>query len=198
MYAAAKRGVDIIVSAVGLIFLGICLPFITLAVKLDSPGPVFFRARRVSAGRVITIFKFRTMRASAETEKSSLLHLNERRGSPFFKISRDPRVTRVGRVLRQYWLDELPQLWNVLRGDISLVGPRPYEPEEIASYPPAYQFLRYEKAGITGLSQINGSWNLSYAKVLEYDAYYARHKSLRLDLKIIAKTALLLRHPSGV
>lgn len=198
MYAVAKRGMDFVISGLGLIFLIAITPFVALAIKLNSPGPVFFRARRVSAGRLVTIFKFRTMRLGAAEEKPSLLHLNERRDSPFFKISRDPRVTHVGRVLRKYWLDELPQFWNVFRGDISLVGPRPYEPEEIAGYPPAYQFLRYEKAGLTGLSQINGSWNLPFVKVLEYDAYYARRKSLRLDFEIIAKTALLLRHPSGV
>lgn len=195
---AVKRGLDLIISVVGLIFLIIITPFIALAIKLDGSGPVFFRARRVSAGRVVTIFKFRTMRLGAETEKSSLLHLNERPDGPFFKVCDDPRVTRVGRVLRKYWLDELPQLWNVLHGDISLVGPRPYEPEEIDCYPPDFQFLRYEKAGITGLSQINGSWNLPFVKVLEYDAHYARHKSLWLDIKILTRTALLLRHPSGV
>jgi len=189
---------DIILSIAGVAIFILILPFVAIAIKLDSKGPIFFKARRVSADRTITILKFRTMVNGADGMKNRLSHLNERTDGPFFKITKDPRITKVGRTLRKLWLDETPQILSVLKGDISLVGPRPYEPEEIKNYPSEFQFLKNEKAGLTGFSQIKGSSNLPFRDVLKYDAYYARHKSLTLDLKILWKTFLLLFHPSGV
>ncbi|MFA5172963.1 MAG: sugar transferase [Candidatus Paceibacterota bacterium] len=197
-YDFSKRAMDLVIFFLVLPFFVLILPFVALAIKAESRGPVFFKARRVSKGRAVTIYKFRTMALGAEEKKKELNHLNERKDGPFFKISKDPRVTKIGRILRKFWIDETPQIFNVLKGEISFVGPRPYEPEEMEKYPEEYRFLKNEKAGITGLSQIKGSSNLPFLEVLKYDAYYARHKSLGLDLKILFKTFLLLFDPSGV
>ncbi|PIR05125.1 MAG: hypothetical protein COV57_00730 [Candidatus Liptonbacteria bacterium CG11_big_fil_rev_8_21_14_0_20_35_14] len=199
IYLVVKRFLDISISIIGLVFLILLLPFVFILIKsLGGFGPLFYKARRVSMGKIFYIYKFRTMKNGASELKKDLSHLNERDDGPFFKISLDPRVTVAGKILRKFWIDELPQLYNVLKGEISLVGPRPYEPEEIEKYPKDYKFLKYEKAGITGLSQINGSSNLPFKKVLEYDSYYAKHKSLKLDLYILCRTFLLIFNPSGV
>jgi len=197
-YKAIKRIMDILISIAVMPFFILILPFIAVGIKISSRGPIFFKAKRVSCGRIITILKFRTMVLGAENIKNKLNYLNERGNGPFFKISKDPRVTKIGRILRKFWLDEIPQILNVLKGDISLVGPRPYEPEEVERYPKEYQFLKYEKAGITGLSQIKGSSNLHFEEVLKYDFYYAKHKSIWFDIKILFRTFLLLFNPSGV
>lgn len=118
--------------------------------------------------------------------------MNERRDGPFFKIRNDPRVTKVGRLLRRFRIDELPQLINVLWGEMTLVGPRPHEPQEIMSYPEGYHHLPLHKAGATGLSQVSGASSLPFLKELEIDDYYLRHQSLWLDLKIIVKTIAIL------
>ncbi len=193
-----KRLLDITVSLVALPVIFLFFPFIALAIKLDSKGQVFFKSRRVSKGRIVIIYKFRTMVVGAEKMKKSIKHLNERNDGPFFKIKNDPRVTKVGKILRKFWIDELLQFFNVLKGDISLVGPRPYPPEEVFKYPKEYAFLSRAKAGITGLSQINGSSSLPFLEVLKFDSYYVKNVSLRLDLKILWKTLLLIRKPSGV
>jgi len=199
-YDSQKRILDIIVG-LGVFFF--FLPVFVLApilIVLDSPGPVFadIPMRVGRKKKLFRLYKFRTMREGEEGMKAELKERNERKDGPFFKIKDDPRVTRVGRTLRKFWIDELPQLINVLRGEIALVGPRPYQPDEIAQYPEKYQFLKEEKAGITGLSQIKGSSNLPFREVLKYDAYYARHKSVGLDLWILLMTGLLLFKPNGV
>ncbi|MDD4761465.1 MAG: sugar transferase [Candidatus Pacebacteria bacterium] len=197
-YDFLKRMMDLAIFFLILPFFILIFPFVALAIKAGSRGPVFYKAKRVSGGKIITIYKFRTMFLGSEKKKKELNHLNERKDGPFFKISNDPRVTNIGRILRKFWIDETPQIFNVFKDEISFVGPRPYEPEEIEKYPTEYKFLKNEKAGITGLSQIKGSSNLPFSEVLKYDAYYARCKNLRLDLKIIFQTFLLLFNPSGV
>ncbi len=187
-----KQLLDIIGSIIGLIILALFYPFIALAIKLDTPGPVLVRLPRISQGRVFYLYKFRTMIAGADKLKIKLAHLNERSDGPFFKMRRDPRITRVGRWLRRFRFDELPQLINVLINEISLVGPRPVEPEEASQYPENYQHLLLAKAGVTGLSQIKGSSALSFKKSLEYDNYYLQNQSLWLDLKIIFITLAIL------
>jgi len=186
-----KRCLDI---AGGIIGIGLMLPFlpvIALAIKTESKGPVCVRLRRISEGKVFWLYKFRTMIQGAEHMKPSLIARNERRDGPYFKMKDDPRITRVGRMLRRFRIDEWPQFWNVIRGDMAIVGPRPYEPEEIAVYPEEYAHIPKNRAGITGLSQISGSSALSFKKTLELDDWYIRHPSLWLDLKIIAKTAVI-------
>jgi len=129
-----KRGLDIAGSIVGLLVTGIAFPFIAVAIKVDSPGPIFFRQKRVREnGRVFTCWKFRSMYADAESRKKELLQQNEMNGA-VFKIREDPRITRVGRFLRKTSLDELPQFWNILRGEMSLVGTRPPTPDEVEKY----------------------------------------------------------------
>ncbi len=186
-----KRLFDIAVATGALILLSPLFPIIAVAVYLGDRGPVIVKLPRVSEDRVVKVYKFRSMVPGAERMKEGLLSLNERNDGPFFKIKDDPRLTGVGRVLRKFRVDELPQFWNVLKGELSMVGPRPHEPQEVAQYPPEYKWLMSARAGLTGLSQINGASSLPYLKELELDASYARDRSLLLDLKIIGKTVLI-------
>jgi lipopolysaccharide/colanic/teichoic acid biosynthesis glycosyltransferase len=128
----------------------------------------------------------------AHSQKSSLNHLNERSDGPFFKIKNDPRLTKVGKFLRKYRLDEFPQLWNVLKGELNLVGPRPHEPEEVMLYPEKYRHIVFAKAGATGLSQVSGASSLPFLKELELDSHYLEQQSLTLDAKIISKTVKII------
>ncbi|MBI3045932.1 MAG: sugar transferase [Candidatus Harrisonbacteria bacterium] len=192
-YQIIKRLVDILGTILGITFLLPFLPLIALAIKLDSPGPVLVKLDRVSAGKRIKIYKFRTMKTNTHHLKySELALLNERRDGPFFKIKNDPRLTRIGKILRKFRLDEFPQLINVLKGEISLIGPRPHEPEEIKHYPEEYKTLPLAKAGVTGLSQVSGASSLPFLKELKLDSYYVQNQSLWLDFKILAKTILIL------
>lgn len=195
-----KRAVDIFISIIGLIIILPLFPFIIIAIKLDSPGPALIKLKRVSKGEIIQVYKFRSMETGSHYLKyAGLAHLNERKDGPFFKIKNDPRLTKIGKVLRKFRLDEFPQLLNVLKGELSLVGPRPHEPEEILSYPEKYKNLPLETAGVTGLSQVSGASGLPFLKELELDSYYLKNKSLWLDIKIILKTiAILLFDPSAV
>lgn len=187
-----KRLIDIIGATAGLLLITPFVPFIALAIKLEDSGPILVSLDRVSKNSVFRAYKFRTMVVNAHQLKSRLSHLNERVDGPFFKIKNDPRLTRVGRHLRRFRLDEFPQLINVLKGDLALVGPRPHEPEELRTHPERYQHLVFTKTGVTGLSQVNGSSSLSFLRELELDSYYLQRQSLWLDLKIIAKTLLIL------
>lgn len=189
---------DIAGAIAGLAFIAPFAPFIALAIKLETPGPAIVGLERVSNGKVFHLYKFRSMIEGAHKEKSSFAHLNERDGS-FFKIRNDPRVTRVGRIIRRLRIDEFPQLWNVLVGDIALVGPRPHEPREVVAYPPHYKHLILAKAGATGLSQVSGASSLPFLRELELDDYYVRHTNTTLDLKILTKTAgVLFSDPNAV
>lgn len=198
-YPEAKRALDIVGSIFGLLFFALLYPCMAIAIKAGSKGPVLVALERVSEGRKIRLYKFRSMIDGADKQKSLLAPFNERPDGPFFKMKHDPRITLVGRVIRRFRLDEVPQFINVFKGELSLVGPRPHEPEEIAKYPDDYVFLSHYKGGITGLSQISGASSLSFARELELDSYYTKHVSLWLDLKIIGKTvAILLFDPSAV
>jgi lipopolysaccharide/colanic/teichoic acid biosynthesis glycosyltransferase len=153
----------------------------------------------VSNGKIIGVYKFRSMVKNAHAMKPRLQHLNERKDGPLFKIKNDPRLTRVGRILRKFRLDEVPQFINVLKGDMSLVGPRPHEIEEIAAYPEEYKHIAYHKAGLTGLSQVNGASALPFKKELEYDKEYIQFASFKTDAKIIGKTIkIFFSDPTGV
>lgn len=187
-----KRLFDIAGALTGLLILAPFLPFIAAAIKLDSRGPVFVRLERISGGRLIKVYKFRSMIRSAHSFKPVLASFNERRDGPFFKIKNDPRLTRAGKRLRKFRLDEFPQFINVLKGELSLVGPRPHEPEEIIHYPHPYKHLLLAKAGVTGLSQVNGASSLPFLQELAFDDCYVKHQSLRLDFKIILKTLVIL------
>jgi len=183
----------------GLIIIAPFAPFIMLAIKLESPGPVIVKLTRVSEGRLIKVYKFRSMVEGAEKMKKKLSHLNERGDGPFFKIKKDPRLTRTGVIIRKFRVDEFPQLVNVLKGELALVGPRPHEPEEVAGYPEGYRHLIEQRAGVTGLSQVSGSSSLTFERELELDAWYITHMSLYQDIRITFLTAsILFFDPSAV
>jgi len=183
-----KRLIDLAVAVAGL---AVAWPFVllvALAIRLDSRGPVLFRQLRVGQnGERFWIFKFRTMRMGAEGELEELRDRNEADG-PLFKIKVDPRVTRVGRVLRQTSLDELPQLINVLRGEMSLVGPRPPIPEEVAQYLPWHRRRLSVPPGMTGLWQVSGRSELTFDEMVLLDLYYIEHWSPWLDVSILLRT----------
>lgn len=199
LYRFAKRLLDILGGLIGAALLIVLTPIIGLAIKLDSPGPVFVKLARVSSGKRITILKFRSMVKGADKLKASLIERNERKDGPFFKIKNDPRITRVGKVIRKFRLDEFPQFLSVLTGELSLVGPRPHEAEEVAHYPHEFHSVFHAKAGITGLSQVSGASSLTFAKELELDRWYLNNQSIWLDLKIIGKTvAIIFTDPTAV
>ncbi len=184
----AKRILDVLGAAGGLVALWPLGVLICIIIRLDSKGVPMIRLERVSLGRVIKIYKFRSMVVGAESMLPDLKDLNERKDGPYFKIKNDPRVTTVGRFLRKYRIDEVPQLINVLLGEMSLVGPRPYKPSEVAQYPAEYAHLPRALSGMTGLSQISGSSSLSFQRTLELDDEYLKNWSLGLDVKILLKT----------
>lgn len=193
--AAIKRTIDICASLFLLIAAAPVMAAVAVAVRLTSAGPALFRQTRVGAnGKAFTIYKFRTMVVDAEERKAALADQNEADGL-LFKMEHDPRVTTVGRHFRTWGLDELPQLFNVLRGDMSLVGPRPPVPEEVARYDEVLKNRLRVKPGITGLWQVNGRHELSFADYLRYDLFYVENWSIGMDLYVIARTlpALLAR-----
>lgn len=183
-----KRIVDLSAS---LILLIILLPFflvMALIIKFDSFGPVFFKQKRVAKNGEFFIYKFRSMVANAEELKKRLAKKNERSDGPLFKIKNDPRVTRIGRILRQTRIDELPQLINVFRGEMSLVGPRPHLPQEVRQYKKQERKVLFIKPGLTGLAQISGASELSFEEEIKLDAYYIENWSILLDFIILLKT----------
>ena len=184
----AKRVLDIIFATVALIILSPFFLVMAVIIKLDSKGPVFVRLDRISKNKHFGLVKFRSMIRSAQDLKPELMPLNERADSPLFKIKNDPRVTRVGRVIRKFRIDEFPQFWNVLCGDISLVGPRPHQPDEIARYQKHHKRVLAIKAGATGMAQISGSSDLPFEEEVSLDTLYIENWTMWHDLKIIAKT----------
>ena len=184
----AKRGMDLIGSVFGLIVTSPLFAGIALAIKIDSPGPVFFVQERVGKnGRIFRMLKFRSMFEDAEERLEELLDENEAEGA-LFKMTNDPRITRVGKFLRRYSLDEFPQILNVIRGDMSLVGPRPPLQREIEEYE-GWQLKRVDTVpGMTGLWQVSGRSDLPFEEMVRIDIYYIEHWSLWLDIKILLKT----------
>jgi len=178
-----KRGLDVFFSVIGLLVTVIFFPFIALAIKIDSPGSIFYTQKRVGKdGKVFTLYKFRTMKASAEKE------------GPQWAAPNDPRITSVGKILRPIYLDELPQFFNIFKGDISFVGPRPERPEFVAQLKkeiPYYEIRHLVKPGFTGWAQINYHYGASVEEAkekLKYELYYIKNRSFFLDLSIVLKT----------
>lgn len=190
-----KRCMDVLGSTLGLMVLAPLLATAAVAVKLSSPGPVFFRQKRSGVGgREFSMLKLRSMAVDAEAKKLELLTLNEQDG-PAFKIKNDPRITRVGRIMRATSIDELPQLWNVLRGEMSLVGPRPLPCDETAACR-GWQRRRLDVTpGLTCFWQVEGRSKVSFAEWVRMDVKYIRSRSLATDVKLILKTipAVLFR-----
>jgi exopolysaccharide biosynthesis polyprenyl glycosylphosphotransferase len=183
-----KRAFDVVFSAVALILMSPLLLAIAIAIKLDSSGPVFYHSERIGKkGVVFHCTKFRTMVRDAEKRRAEIMHMNERDGV-LFKISNDPRVTRLGRFLRKYSLDELPQFFNVMRGDMSVVGPRPPISSEVREYDISHLRRLDVTPGITGLWQVQGRQDPSFASYVSLDVTYIDNWSVWLDFKIIMKT----------
>ena len=194
--AVARRALDLVVSVIALLALLPLFAVIALLIRLDSSGPVLFIQRRVGKdGREFPVFKFRSMYMDAEQRLEILLGANERNG-PVFKMRQDPRVTRVGRVLRKCSVDELPQLLNILRGEMSLVGPRPALPREVALYSPEQHLRLSVTPGLTGLWQVSGRANLTFEQAMDLDLEYIRRQSFALNVVLIARTvpAVLTAH----
>jgi lipopolysaccharide/colanic/teichoic acid biosynthesis glycosyltransferase len=187
-HEAALRALDIFVSGLALLILLPLFAVIAIAIRLDSAGSVLFVQKRVGReGREFDCFKFRSMRPTAETIRFALEGKNERTG-PVFKMRDDPRITRVGRLLRRSSLDELPQLINVFRGDMSLVGPRPALPSEVAQYTPRHRQRLLITPGLTGLWQVSGRANLPFEAMIDLDLRYIQDRSLWLNIRILALT----------
>jgi exopolysaccharide biosynthesis polyprenyl glycosylphosphotransferase len=183
-----KRGMDILLANLTLIVLSPVLLAIAIAVKLDSHGPVFYSSERIGKkGRVFRCIKFRTMVRDAEMRRADVMHMNERDGV-LFKISNDPRITALGRTLRKYSLDELPQFFNVLRGDMSIVGPRPPLASEVKEYKLSHLRRLDVLPGVTGLWQVQGRQDPSFDSYISLDVTYIENWSIWLDLKIIGRT----------
>jgi exopolysaccharide biosynthesis polyprenyl glycosylphosphotransferase len=185
---AIKRVFDIAFSSVVLLLLSPVLLAVAIAIKLDSPGPVFYSSERVGKkGRVFRCVKFRTMVSDAEQQRADLKHMNERDGV-LFKIANDPRITKLGRILRKYSLDELPQFFNVLCGDMSVVGPRPLPARDVLDSKLAYKRVLAVPPGITGLWQVQGRQDPSSDSYISLNVIYIENWSILLDLKIILRT----------
>lgn len=208
-YLACKRLLDIFVSACALVILSPAFLVIALAIKLDSPGPVIFRQKRVRGNQdpnnphperqVFEFFKFRSMFTNSDANAhrrymTEYINGNAHKTNngcekkPVYKMRNDPRITRLGRILRRTSLDELPQLLNVLKGDMSLVGPRPALPYEVEQYGSAHRRRLMPQAGLTGLWQVSGRTRLTFDQMVQLDIEYAERCSLALDLQILLRT----------
>jgi lipopolysaccharide/colanic/teichoic acid biosynthesis glycosyltransferase len=194
---AAKRAFDVAFSLVALVFTAPVLLGIVILIKLDSKGPVLYVSERIGReGKRFRFFKFRTMVRDADSLRGSLLHLNERQGH-LFKLSNDPRVTRLGRILRRYSLDELPQFFSVLTGHMSVVGPRPCLASEYARYTKAQRRRLEAVPGITGLWQVEARTNPSADAYFALDMEYVENWSFWLDLKIVLKSLRVVLQGTG-
>lgn len=192
-YLVMKRFIDVIGSLSGLILLSVLFLIVAILIKLEDPrGKVFFKQLRVGKnGEEFYIYKFRSMASDAEERLNELLALNEVDGA-MFKMKEDPRVTKVGKFIRKTSIDELPQLINVLKGEMSLVGPRPPLPREVELYSNYDKQRLFVTPGCTGVWQISGRSNLGFAEMVELDLTYIKTRTVLLDLKILLKTVLVL------
>jgi lipopolysaccharide/colanic/teichoic acid biosynthesis glycosyltransferase len=204
LVAAARRALDIFVAGAALLLLAVPMLVLAAAIRIDSDGPALFSQRRVGRGmRPFTMFKFRTMSRNADTTPHrdyvrSLIDGEGQQDGTLYKISVDDRVTRIGGFLRGWSLDELPQLINVLFGQMALVGPRPVIPYEVEMYPESYLKRFKVKPGLTGLWQVSGRNERTYDEMVRFDIEYAEAASLLLDLRILAKTMPVVLGRQGV
>lgn len=192
IYYVVKRLIDIISSILGLILLSPVLLIVGILIKFESKGPIIFRQKRVGKdGRLFKLYKLRSMVVDAEEIKKSLLRQNEMSG-PMFKMKNDPRVTKVGSFIRKTSIDELPQLLNVLKGEMSLVGPRPSLPKEVAKFEPWMNERLQVKPGLTCYWQTSGRSNIDFEDWMKLDIKYVRDRNFLLDIKLIIKTVFVL------
>ena len=192
LYTISKRFIDIVGALIGLIFLSPLMAIIAILIKMESKGELIFKQKRVGLnGKEFYMYKFRSMVVNAEELKEALAKQNEMSG-PMFKMKDDPRITKVGKFIRKTSIDELPQLINVLKGDMSLVGPRPSLPKEVESFEP-WMLERLEvRPGLTCIWQVSGRNNIDFEDWMKLDIKYVRERSLMMDIKLILKTVLVL------
>lgn len=191
-YEICKRGIDIIGAGSGLLLLSPVIAIVSCAVKFTSKGPIFFSQKRVGKnGQLFDMYKFRSMVVNAEELKEKLANQNEMSG-PMFKMKDDPRVTKVGKFIRKTSLDELPQLWNVLKGDMSLVGPRPSLPKEVREFEKWMYKRLTVKPGLTCYWQVSGRNNIDFEDWMKLDISYIEDRNLWIDIKLIFKTVFVL------
>lgn len=197
-YRLAKRFCDVVASAAGLLVISPILLAVAIAIKVEDPAdPVFFSQMRVGTdGKLFRMYKFRSMATDAEARLEALIAKNEVDGA-MFKMKDDPRVTRVGKIIRKISVDELPQLWNVLNGSMSLVGPRPCLPREYAQYTDYDKQRLLVKPGCTGLWQVSGRNHVGFVDMVKLDIYYIQHRSLLGDLKIMFRTVGVMIFPNA-
>lgn len=189
LYPAAKRMLDVVASALGISALVPLFILFAIAIKLESRGPVFFSQTRIGRrGRSFRCWKLRSMYIDADERKAALAAQNEMEGGTLFKMRRDPRVTRIGRIIRKASIDELPQLWNVLIGDMSLVGPRPPLPGEVALYNAHHRQRLSVRPGITCIWQVSGRSDIPFEEQVELDLAYIKKRSLYFDIKLLLST----------
>ncbi|WNB92501.1 sugar transferase [Bacillus sp. NEB1478] len=193
IYLILKRILDIFGAFIGFISLSLVFIIVSILIKLEDPkGQVFFSQKRVGKhGKEFNMYKFRSMVSDAEIKLEELLKYNEISGA-MFKMKEDPRVTRIGKLIRKTSIDELPQLWNVLKGEMSLVGPRPPLPREVEQYTDYHNQRLLVTPGCTGLWQISGRNNIGFEQMVELDLRYISKRNTLLDLKIIFKTFLVI------
>ena len=185
----AKRAIDALAASAVLIAAALPMAVIALLIRATSEGPILYRQLRVGKdGKRFTLVKFRCMVDGADEMRAELMAQHDTQDPRLFKLRDDPRLTRVGRVLRRWSLDELPQFWHVLRGEMSLVGPRPQMPDEVADYEEWHLQRLAVTPGLTGLWQVNGRSKLSFDEMVRLDLYYAEHWSPWLDIKIVLRT----------
>jgi exopolysaccharide biosynthesis polyprenyl glycosylphosphotransferase len=197
-HRAIKSTFDRTAAAIGLVAASPLLLVIAAAIRRDSPGPVLYCQERIGyAGEPFRMYKFRTMTADAENQLLTVLASEGMVLGPLYKVRRDPRVTRVGAVLRRLSLDELPQLWNVVRGDMSLVGPRPQVAAEVITYSTEMRRRLLVKPGMTGLWQVNGRSDIPWEEAVRLDLHYVDHWSLRMDWQILRRTPQAVRRSAG-
>ena len=192
LYEVIKRIIDIVASFTGLILLSPLILIVSMLIKLESKGEVIFKQKRVGLnGKEFYMYKFRSMVINAEELKAELESQNEMSG-PMFKMKDDPRITRIGKFIRKTSIDELPQLINVIKGDMSLVGPRPSLPKEVKKFEPWMMERLEVKPGLTCIWQISGRNNIDFEDWMKLDIKYVRERSFKLDMKLILKTILVL------
>ena len=194
----AKQTLDRTCAALGLVLLLPFLLLVALAIRIQSNGPALYRQQRIGlGGKAFMIWKFRTMTVDADQHLQGLLRHHGRAGVPLFKVPEDPRITALGRRLRRHSIDELPQLVNVVLGDMSLIGPRPQRPDEVALYRQEHTARLQVRPGLTGLWQVHGRSELAWEDAVELDLEYVRAWSLRLDARILARTARVVLQGDG-
>jgi len=193
-----RRLRDLIAASLGLSILWPLILLLAMLIKLDSPGPAIFKQRRVGyRGRPFTLYKFRTMVTGAEGQQREITDFRTHKFDALKPPGRDPRVTAIGWILRRTSLDELPQLLNVVKGEMSLVGPRPETPKIVDTFPPAYHLRHETKPGLTGLAQVNGLVDITYHEKVMYDLEYVKKQSSTLDIEILLRTVRVVLSGKG-